>query len=450
MKEEWKIKLQDSLADFEEAAPEGLWAAIEETMDEKVMPLPTKEESLVTAAKPNVLRSNGRTRMLRLFAAAAGVACLAGIFVYFADKDKAESPVVANLHTDKGTGNVSDEIEKGREELRESAEIQGNSAKEESQGNVSVHNRQSEKLLAQIPETDNEGVRVNKNQKSSLDNNSSVSEDGLGKKDEKKESTGYVKHSCSDNQAVMPLDACYDVDLSHPKHATTRLTAGLFASNSMASGNSTNVATVFSSSNYLQSDAVFASLPESSDEINTKQYLANTNNDESVKHHAPVRFGISLHYALDKRWGIETGLTYTYLTSDMSCGTRDNRHETNQKLHYVGVPVVVDYNVWNNRWAKFYVAGGGMVEKCVSGKSVSNYILDERLVTSESAKVKPKELQWSVTAAVGAQFNILENLGAYIEPGIGYSFDNGSEVKSAYTEKPFNFNLRVGLRYSIK
>ena len=56
MKEEWKIKLQDGLTDFEEAAPEGLWAAIEETLDEKVMPLPAKEESLVTAAKPNVLR----------------------------------------------------------------------------------------------------------------------------------------------------------------------------------------------------------------------------------------------------------------------------------------------------------------------------------------------------------------------------------------------------------
>lgn len=449
MKEEWKIKLQDSLTDFEEAAPEGLWAAIEETLDEKVMSLP-KEQNLVAAAKPNVLRSNGRTKTLRLFAAAAGVACLAGIFVYFADKDKVESPIVANLHTGKGNGIVSDEIENGREELRESTEARGSSSKEKSHGNVSVQNRQSEKLLAQLPEIDNEGFQQNMSQENSVENNSSTLEDGHGKKGEKREPADHVTHTYSGNQAVMPLDAGYDVDLSHPKHATIHLTAGLFASNSMSSGNSTNVATVFSSSNYLQSDAVFASLPESSDEINTKQYLANTNNDESVKHHAPVRFGISVHYALDKRWGIETGLTYTYLTSDMSCGSRDNRHETNQKLHYVGVPVVVDYNVWNNRWAKFYVAGGGMVEKCVSGKSVSNYILDERLVTSESMKVKPKELQWSVTAAVGAQFNILENLGAYIEPGVGYSFDNGSEVKSAYTEKPFNFNLRVGLRYSIK
>lgn len=450
MKEEWKIKLQDGLTDFEEAAPEGLWAAIEETLDEKVMPLPAKEESLVTAAKPNVLRSTGRTRRLRLFAAAAGVACLAGIFVYFADKDKAYSPVVANLQTGKGNGSVSEEIEKGREELGESTEAPVSSPKEESQGNVSVQNRQSAKMLAQVAETDNEGVQTNMSQESSLDNNFGAKEDGLGKKEEKRESADKVTRPYSGNQTSMPLDAGYDVDLSHPRRTTNRLTAGLFASNSMSSGNSSNVATVFSSSNYLQSDVAFASLPESSDEIDTKQYLANSNNDETVKHHAPVRFGISLHYALDNRWGIETGLTYTYLTSDMSCGSRDNRHETNQKLHYVGVPVVVDYNVWCNRWAKFYVAGGGMVEKCVSGKSLSNYILDERLMTSESVKLKPKELQWSVTAAVGAQFNIIENLGAYIEPGIGYSFDNGSEVKSAYTEKPFNFNLRVGLRYSIK
>lgn len=182
MKEEWKIKLQDSLTDFEEAAPKGLWAAIEETLDEKVMPLPAKEESLVTAAKPNVLRSTGRTRRLRLFAAAAGVACLAGIFVYFADKDKADSPVAANLQTGKGNGSVSEGIEKGREVLGESTEAQVSSPKEESQGIVSVQNKQSAKMLAQIPETDNEGVLTNMNQESSLDNNSGAKEDGLGKK----------------------------------------------------------------------------------------------------------------------------------------------------------------------------------------------------------------------------------------------------------------------------
>ncbi len=450
MKEEWKNKLQDSLADFEKAAPEGLWTAIEDALDGKAIPLETAEESLVAEAKPNVLRSNGRTRMLRLLAAAAGVACLAGIFVYFADNDKAESPVMANLHTGKGNGKVLGEIGKGSEQRTESTVSLDDRVRHEHREHVPIQNHQSRQLLAQLATSDSEDVSVNVSKENSVEKSSGASKNSNGEKDEKGKSTDRVKHPYSDNQTVITSDAYYDVDMSRSRHSAPRLTAGLFASNSMASSSSGTTATVFSSQGVAQNGMVFATLPESSDEIDTKQYLTNTNNDESVKHHAPMRFGISLHYALDKRWGIETGLTYTYLTSDMSCGSRDNRHETSQKLHYVGIPVIVDYNVWNNRWVKFYVAGGGMVEKCVSGKSVSNYILDERLVTSESTKVKPKELQWSVNAAVGAQFNIVENLGAYIEPGIGYCIENGSEVKSAYTEKPFNFNLRVGLRYSIK
>ena len=48
---------------------------------------------------------------------------------------------------------------------------------------------------------------------------------------------------------------------------------------------------------------------------------------------------------------------------------------------------------------------------------------------------------------------ILLSIGAedyYAEPGVGYYFDNGSDVKTAYSDNPFNFNMKLGLRYSIK
>ena len=55
-----------------------------------------------------------------------------------------------------------------------------------------------------------------------------------------------------------------------------------------------------------------------------------------------------------------------------------------------------------------------------------------------------------MNAAAGAQLNIYKGIGLYVEPGVGYYIDNGSEIKTAYTDKPFNFNFKLGLRYSIK
>ena len=48
------------------------------------------------------------------------------------------------------------------------------------------------------------------------------------------------------------------------------------------------------------------------------------------------------------------------------------------------------------------------------------------------------------------QLKMNKEVGIYGEQGVGYYFDNGSDVKTAYSDNPFNFNMKLGLRYSIK
>ena len=55
----------------------------------------------------------------------------------------------------------------------------------------------------------------------------------------------------------------------------------------------------------------------------------------------------------------------------------------------------------------------------------------------------------SVNAAAGVQFNVLDNIGIYAEPGVSYHFDDGSSLQTIYKEKPLNFNLNFGVRYTI-
>lgn len=152
-----------------------------------------------------------------------------------------------------------------------------------------------------------------------------------------------------------------------------------------------------------------------------------------IKHHQPISFGVSVRKKLPKGFSLETGLTYTLLSSDLKVA--DTNHEVEQKLHYVGIPLRANWNFLDKKLVTLYVSGGGMIEKCVYGKQ-----------GTEKETVKP--LQFSVSGAVGAQLNATKHVGLYVEPGVAYFFDDGSNVETIRKENPFNFNVQAGIRFT--
>lgn len=162
---------------------------------------------------------------------------------------------------------------------------------------------------------------------------------------------------------------------------------------------------------------------------------------QSVKHHHPVTVGLSVRVGLGGRWSLQTGLNYSYLKSDYKVDYGNQPQvERRQHLHYVGVPLAVNYQLWQNRHWNVYVAAGGQAEKLVKGK-VSTVGSDE--------DVKEHRLVWSAQAAAGAEYRLSPKVSVFAEPGASYHFKNGSGVESFYTDKPFNFNINVGLRLNI-
>lgn len=151
----------------------------------------------------------------------------------------------------------------------------------------------------------------------------------------------------------------------------------------------------------------------------------------SIEHKQPISLGFSLRKDLAKGFSLETGLTYTYLASDVVLG--NNAVETEQKLHYLGIPLRVNWNFLDLKSFTLYVSAGGMVEKCIYGK-----------LGSENQTVKP--LQLSAMGAIGAQYNVSKKVGIYFEPGLSYYFDDGSTVQTIRKERPCTFTLQAGIR----
>lgn len=161
-------------------------------------------------------------------------------------------------------------------------------------------------------------------------------------------------------------------------------------------------------------------------------YLSNrTPVIESVEHKQPISVGMSVRKVLSKGFSLETGLMYTFLSSDVLFSGHVDKLE--QKLHYLGIPLRINWSFLQKNRFELYVSAGGALEKCIYGK-----------LGSEEQTVKP--IQLSVLGALGAQVNLTHRLGIYVEPGVSYYFDDGSSVQTIRKENPCNFTLQGGIR----
>lgn len=163
-------------------------------------------------------------------------------------------------------------------------------------------------------------------------------------------------------------------------------------------------------------------------------------------HHLPVRAGVSVSIPLNGRWGVTTGLTYSTMSSDFEDLYANHSENSTQRLHYLGIPVSVRYNVWQQSKVKVYASAGGEIEKLVYGKKKTHYA-DMASTKTTSTTVSEHRPVLSTNVNAGISYSILPSLSVFAEPGLSYYFKNGSGVKSAYTDKQLLFNVNVGVRF---
>lgn len=148
------------------------------------------------------------------------------------------------------------------------------------------------------------------------------------------------------------------------------------------------------------------------------------------RHSMPVSFTANATWMITDRWMLSSGLRYTYLHSDVTQGIRTY----DQEIHYLGIPLKASWTFWKAASFNAYTSGGVSFEIPLGG-----HLGSERLDLS---------CQWSAGISVGLQYNITPHVGIYIEPELYRYFDNGSQVQTIRTERPLNFSLPAGIKFS--
>ena len=158
----------------------------------------------------------------------------------------------------------------------------------------------------------------------------------------------------------------------------------------------------------------------------TQPIPSSTTYDVEAKHRLPVTLGLSVHYQLNARLALLTGVNYTYLYSEFSTLLYPNIYRE-QKLHYLGVPVGLSWLFWKTSGFSFYLSGSAMLQKCLN----------------------EKPWQWSVNASAGAEYAITPLLGLYLQPSLGYYFHDGTSFEHYYKEHPLAPSIEFGLRLHL-
>lgn len=427
MAEDWLNKIRESQTDFSEPEPEGLWAGIEAG-----------------------LAAVSRRRTVRWWWAALPAAAVAALVLFLSvpgHRDASDVPLMTSTVAElKSTAEPFDVVPQNVESsvpanlLAYSGTLLASDTEVGKPSEVTADDAGS--ASEEFP----------KRQENSAWNNTP----GDSSSETSSSETSSLENSSSETSSLETISSeNWPSENDNPVLKTRRrgFSFGLLTSNVAGSRSSVSKYAALYGSTVTKQIHGFsetrADFPDSQGYADVMQSNSSNEISSTVKNWQPIQVGVSVAYSFTDRLSIESGLTYSCLVSDLSSGTPSGNYDIRQTLHYIGLPLALRYDFLKIKGFSLYASAGGQMEKCVAGKTRTDYFVDGKKVSSENGRIMVEPLQWSVNAYVGAQYSFNRLVGLYIEPGAAYYFRNSSPVNCIYSERPFNFSFRAGLRFSL-
>lgn len=470
MNNDWTDRLRDRMADYEMPVGDELWANIEQSL--------AQDEVF---ADKNIHSNNGvaRSVVMRRFSIAASIAALlaGGAYVYFHPWNEVAENEVAAIF-DKGPKTfidkrqtavpkdsqaaISDNNQKsisdnGQNAIYDNGQtavsangqyamskdgLQTLSGGGQTRNNIlaqsnSVEVVGSESALSLDLDTQSSARSVNENSETVPSSRSSRKVNSLIT------SEGDVMSSTQNGRRTVLAQSSMDEELGRKdKRLRGGMKLQLYGENGFIGKTSGGNSPVLMSS-MPSSDPVFYDKNIQITSFFDERYMAmipTSDLYEETKHHQPISVGMQVGFHLLPKLKLSTGLVYTKVSSDFISGVSDTRTVSTQDLHYIGIPLNLSYSVWEYKGLHTYVTAGG--EGAVNIKNHAE-------TDGEVKESKRDKMQWSTNASVGIQYDFIPQLGVYVEPGMKYYFDNGSQIENIFKDKKLNFNIQFGLRFNV-
>ena len=162
--------------------------------------------------------------------------------------------------------------------------------------------------------------------------------------------------------------------------------------------------------------------------------INNTNALETPhSHRMPFVVGLSVKFPVTEKIGLTTGLEYSLYSSSFWYPTG----EKTQLVHYLGIPVRLDWTFVSSRRVDAYLGAGIKGDLCVGAT------LDGHSIGKDGPAFR-------LLGAGGIQFNATRNLGLFVEPEVSWTLPSNRRMLSTYSsEHPWMFTVATGVRINL-
>ncbi|WP_262300794.1 outer membrane beta-barrel protein [Segatella hominis] len=454
MNNDWTDRLRDRMADYEMPVGDELWANIEQSL---------AQDEVFANKNDHSNHGVARSIVMRRFSIAASIAALlaGSAYVYFHPWNEVAEKEVAAIF-DKGPKTFIDKRQTAVPKDSQAA-ISDNSQKSISDNGQNVMSKDGLQTLSGGGQTrnnilaqSNSAELVSSESALSLDLDTQSSARSVNEKSETVPSSrssrqvnslitseGDVMSSAQNGRRTVLAQSSMDEELGRKdKRLRGGMKLQLYGENGFIGKTSGGNSPVLMSS-MPSSDPVYYDKNIKIANFFDERYMAmipTSDLYEETKHHQPISVGMQVGFHLLPKLKLSTGLVYTKVSSDFISGVSDTRTVSTQDLHYIGIPLNLSYSVWEYKGLHTYVTAGG--EGAVNIKNHTE-------TDGEVKESKRDKMQWSTNASVGIQYDFIPQLGVYVEPGMKYYFDNGSQIENIFKDKKLNFNIQFGLRFNI-
>ena len=462
MNNDWTDRLRDRMADYEMPVGDELWANIEQSL---------AQDEVFANKNDHSNHGVARSVVMRRFSIAASIAALlaGSAYVYFHPWNEVAKKEVAAIF-DKGPNTFIDKrkttvpkdsqaaiSDNGQNAIYDNGQTavsangqnamskdgqQTLSGGRQTRNNIlaqssSVQLVSSESALSLDLDTQSSARSVNEKSETVPSSRSSRKVNSLITSEED------VMSSAQNGRRTVLAQSSMDEELGRKdKHHRGGLKLQLYGENGFIGKTSGGNSPVLMSS-MPSSDPVYYDKNIKITSFFDERYMAmipTSDLYEETKHHQPISVGMQVGFHLLPKLKLSTGLVYTKVSSDFISGVSDTRTVSTQDLHYIGIPLNLSYSVWEYKGLHTYVTAGG--EGAVNIKNHTE-------TDGEVKESKRDKMQWSTNASVGIQYDFIPQLGVYVEPGMKYYFDNGSQIENIFKDKKLNFNIQFGLRLNV-
>lgn len=160
--------------------------------------------------------------------------------------------------------------------------------------------------------------------------------------------------------------------------------------------------------------------------------LSRSYDNYTYNHKQSFSFGLMARKEFSHGLSLETGVVYSLLRSDVIIA--EDSDPLKQSLHYLGIPLSLNWSFVNRSDFSVYAGVGGMGERSLSAKFDSSYVSE-------------KEFQWSVFGTLGAQYNINKYASIYFEPKLSHYLTE-TTLRTIRTASNVMLTLQFGVRFT--